>query len=49
MPWRERARIMVERGECKTFGEACSKMGRKPRVKNTQPKPVVPRLPYKDD
>ena len=49
IPFTERARLMVKRGEAKTFGEAC-KMMRRPKVNpsNQTQSPQAMRLPYKD-
>lgn len=48
-PFRERCRIMVARGEARTFSEA-SKLARAPRRNSPQPasKPTVMRFPYAD-
>jgi len=49
-PFRERCRIMVARGEAKSFSEA-SKLARAPRRSSIPPpssKPTVMRLPYAD-
>jgi hypothetical protein len=51
MPWREKARIMVARGEARDFGEACSMLSKSRKQKQKQ-KPTTPRairLPYKDN
>lgn len=46
IPFTQRAHLMVQRGEAKTFGEAC-KLMRRPKQPNPQPV-VSRRLPYKD-